>query len=192
MLARQIAVVGADGVGGGQGVVGQLVVLRDLTHQRGGGLPAGQLLAQEGVEHRAAGVQRLQLVLHVQSGEDVLRVPHGQVAGVGVIGGGTLVGGDDVGVTLLVVLGEAVGGGFGGGGLQIVEVAVLLLIVTETLAHVVEDADGEVLRLLVGQILPEPRGVQTGLVHAHQTDGGEVVVEAAQIPLGVGVQPLVH
>ena len=192
MLACQIAVVGADGVGGGDGVVGQLVVLRDLAHQRGGGLPAGQLFAQEGVEHRAAGVQRLELVLHIQRREDILRIAHRQVAGVGVVGRCALVGGDDIGIALLVVLGQTVGGGLGGGGLQIVEVAVLLLIVAEPLAHMVEDADGEILRLLVGQILPQPRGVQTGLVHAHQTDGGEVVVEAAQIPLGVGVQPLVH
>ena len=60
-----------------------------------------------------------------------------------------LVGGDDVGIALYVVLGEAVGGGFGRRGLQVVQVAVLLLIVAQALAHVVEHVLGE---------LPAPRG----------------------------------
>ena len=131
-LAGQIAVVLAHGIGGGQGVIGQLIVLGDLTHQLSRRLPIRQLLAQEGVEHGAGGVQGLQVVLHVQRGKNVLRVAHRQVAGVGVVGGAVLVGGDDVGIVLLVVLGEAVGGGLGRGGLQVVQVAVLLLIVAET------------------------------------------------------------
>ena len=110
------------------------------------------------------------------------------MAGVGVVGGAVLVGGDDVGIVLLVVLGEAVGGGLGRGGLQIVQVAVLLLIVAETLPHVVQHVLGKSLRLGMGQILPQPVGVQSHLVHADQADGGEVVVEGAQIPLGVGIQ----
>ena len=81
------------------------------------GLPVRQLLAQEGVEHRAGGVQGLQVVLDGQGLEDVVGVAHRQVRGVGVVGGvtGLLGGGDDVGIQLHVVLGQPVGGGLGGG-----------------------------------------------------------------------------
>ena len=184
--------VGTDGVGGGNGVVGQLVVLGDLPDQVGGGLPVGQLLAQEGVEHGAGGVQGLEIVLDIQSGEHVLGVAHGQVGGVGVVGGAVHVGGDDVGELLLIVLGEAIGGGLGGGGLQVVEVAVLLLIVGQALPHVVEHVPGEALDPCVGQIGPKPLGVEAHLVHADEADGGEVVAEGAQIPLGVGIQALLQ
>ena len=87
LLPGQVSVVGAHRVGGGNGVVGQLVMFRDFAHQGGGRLPAGQFLPQEGVEHRAGGVEHLELVLHVQGGEQVVGAPHGQVGGVGVVGG---------------------------------------------------------------------------------------------------------
>src|SRR5699024_221950 len=116
---------------GGHGVVGELEVLRDLPHQVGRGLPVRQLLAQERVEHGAGGVQGLQVVLDGQGLEDVVGVAHRQVGGIGVVGGvaGVLGGGDDVGIELHVVLGQPVGGGLGGGGLQVVEVAVHLLVI---------------------------------------------------------------
>src|SRR5690625_7133163 len=47
-------------------ILGQLVVLGDLAHEARGGLPVGQLLAQEGVEDGAGGVEGLELVLNVQ------------------------------------------------------------------------------------------------------------------------------
>src|SRR5699024_8639224 len=127
LLPGQVSVVGAHRVGGGNGVVGQLVMFRDFAHQGGGRLPAGQFLPQEGVEHRAGGVEHLELVLHVQGGEQVVGAPHGQMGGVGVVGGAVVVGGADEGVFLLVVLGKAVGGGLCRGGLQVKEVPILLL-----------------------------------------------------------------
>ena len=192
LFPGEVAVVGTHGVGGGHGVIGKLVVLRDLPHQVGRRLPGGQLLAQKGVEHGAGGVEGLELVLNVQSGEDVLGVAHGQVGGVGVVGSAVLVGGDDVGELLLVVLGEAVGGGLGGGGLQVIEVAVLLLIVAQALPHVVEHVLGELLGLRVGQVGPEPLGVEAYLIHADEADGGEVVIKASQITLCIGVQARVQ
>ena len=86
MLTGNITVVGTDRVGGGHGVVGQLEVLSDLANQGGGSLPVRQLLAQEGMEHGTGGVAGLQLVLDLQSGEDILREAHRQVGGVGVVG----------------------------------------------------------------------------------------------------------
>ena len=194
MLAGDVAVVLADGVGGGHGVVGQLKVFRDLPHQVGGRLPVRQLLAQKGVEHGTGGIQGLKLVLNGQGLENILRIAHGQVGGVGVIRrvAGVLGGGDDVGILFHIVLGQAVGGGLGGGGLQIVQVAVLLLIVGKALPHVIQNVLGKGLGLRVGQVLAQPFGVEAHLVHADEADGGEVVVKGAQVILGVRIQSRVH
>ena len=72
VLARKVTVGGAYGVGGGEGIVGQPVVVRNGLDQLCGGFPARQLFAQEGVENRAAGVQGLKLVLNVQRREYIL------------------------------------------------------------------------------------------------------------------------
>ena len=144
------------------------------------------------MEHRAAGVESLELVLHIQRGKYILGVAHGQVAGVGVVGGSAFMCGDDIGIASLVVLGKAIGGGFRRGCLQVIEVAVLLLIIGETLPHMLQHPDGKVLRLLVGEILAKPIGVQPRLVHAHKANGGEVIVKAAEIALGIGVESLLQ
>ena len=44
----------------------------------------------------------------------------------------------------------------------------------------------------MGEVLAEPVGVQARLIHADEADGGKVIVEAAEIAFGVGVQPLLH
>ena len=44
----------------------------------------------------------------------------------------------------------------------------------------------------MGQVLPQPLGVQAHLVHADEADGGEVVFKGAQVVFGVGVQARVH
>ena len=138
------------------------------------------------MEHGAGRVQRLQPILDVERAEDVLGVAHRQMRAVGVVRRAVLVGRDDAGELLLVMLGEAVRGALGGRGLQVVEVAVLLLIVAQPLPHVIEHVFGELLGLLVGQVGPEPPGVQSHLVHADEADGGEVVVKGPQIALGIG------
>ena len=85
---------------------------------------------------------------------------------------------------------KAVGGGLCGGRLEVVEVTVLLLIVGEALTHVVEHVLGKVLCCLVGEVCAEPACVEAGFVHTDQTDGREVVLEGAEVTLGVGVQTL--
>ena len=47
---------------------------------------------------------------------------------------------------------------------------------------------GELQGFRMGQVLPQPVGVQAHFVHADQADGAEVVLEGAQIPFGVGIQ----
>ena len=97
-----------------------------------------QFFAEEGVENGAGGVEGLKLVLHVQSGEDVLGVAYGQVGGVGVIRRvtGVLGSGDDIGIQCHVMLGQPVGGGFRRGGFQVVQVSVLFLVILQPFPHV--------------------------------------------------------
>ena len=117
-LAGEISVVFADRIGRRQRVVGQRIVLRDLAHERGGGAPVGQLFAEESVEHRAGGVERLQLVLDVERLKDILGKADRQMRAVGIIGSRVrLGGGDDVGIARAVVLGETVRRGFRRSGL---------------------------------------------------------------------------
>ena len=56
----------------------------------------------------------------------------------------------------------------------------------------VQNLRREILGRWMGQVLANPAGVEAGFVHAHQADGGEVVVEGAQIVLRIGVQPLIQ
>ena len=56
----------------------------------------------------------------------------------------------------------------------------------------VENVLSELLCLLIGEILLDPACIKASLVHTDKTDGGEVVVERAEIALGVGIQTLVE
>ena len=52
---------------------------------------------------------------------------------------------------------------------------------------------GKFLRLRMGQILTEPFGIQTHLIHADEADGGEVVIEASQVSrLVYGYSPFIQ
>ena len=65
---------------------------------------------------------------------------------------------------------KAVGGGFSRGSLEVIEVAVLLLIVGEALSHVIENLFGEFLSFPVRKIFSEPLCVEADLVHSDKTD----------------------
>ena len=74
LLSGKISVIGADGIGGGQRIIGQLVVFGYLAHQCRSSLPIREFFSEEGVENRAAGIKRLQLVLHIKCGEHILGI----------------------------------------------------------------------------------------------------------------------
>ena len=193
LLAGDVAVVFADGIGWRQGVVRQLVVLGDLAHEIGGCFPVRQFFAEEGVENGAGGVKCLQFVLDIEGREDVFGVADRQVRAVGVVWGVPFLRcGDDVRIAFAVMLGEAIGGGFCWGGFEVVEIAVFFLIIRETVAHVVEHFLGEFLGLGVGEIGAQPVGVEANFVHADEADGGEMVVKAAEVALGVWIEASVE
>ena len=99
---------------------------------------------------------------------------------------------DNVGEALFVVLCKAVACGLRGSSLKIVKIAVLLLIVGEAFSHMVKHFLGELLSLTACHILAYPFGVETRFVHTYETDGGEMIIEGAQVTLGVRVQTRVH
>ena len=51
----------------------------------------------------------------------------------------------------------------------------------------VEDVYGELLGLFGGEVFLDPPGIEADFVHTDQSDGGEVVVEGAEVMLGVGI-----
>ena len=44
----------------------------------------------------------------------------------------------------------------------------------------------------MGQILPQPIGVEPHFVHADEADGTEMVLEGPQIPFGIRIQPCIQ
>ena len=79
LLACKITVRAANRVGGGDGIVGQLIILRNFANKCRRTLPIGQFFTEEGVEHRAGGIERLQLVLNIQRRENIFRIADGKM-----------------------------------------------------------------------------------------------------------------
>ena len=114
------------------------------------------------------------------------------MAGVCVVRSVALRGGDDIGILLNIVLCKAVGCALCRSGFEVVQIAVLLLIIRKALAHVVEYLLGEILALFGGHIGADPVCVESCFVHADKADCGEVVIEVSEVILGVGVKSLVE
>ena len=99
-------------------------------------------------------VESLQLILDIQSGEDVFGVTDRQVGRVGVIRCFPfLAGRDDVRIFFLIMLGQSVSSGLCRSRFQVVEIMVHFLILNQSLAHVVEDFNRKFLANRIGQIL---------------------------------------
>ena len=151
-----------------------------------------ELLTKVAVEYSTRGIEGMKLVLHIEGLENIVGVANGKMAGVGVVGcAAVLIGGsDDVGIEALVMLRKTVGGRLGRSSLKVVEVAVLLLVVRKTLTHVEKNLLCKLTGLGMCHILSQPLCIKAGLVHTNKSDGGEVIVEGAEITLGVGIQTL--
>ena len=87
VLAVNVAVLRADRVGRGEGVVRELEVLGNLADEDGSVLPVRKFLSQEAVEYGAAGVQGLHVIFQGQGVKDVVRVADRQMRAVGVVRG---------------------------------------------------------------------------------------------------------
>ncbi len=98
----------------------------------------------------------------------------------------------DIRIKLYVVLCKSVGRGLRRACFQVEEISVHLLIVGETLSHVVEDSLGELLSLGMGHIQAYPLGVETGFVHAYEAYGREVVGKGAEISLRIRIKSFIE
>lgn len=189
VFARDIAVLFADAVRRRDGVIRQFIVFRDGSDKFCRGFPVGKFFAEERVEYRARSIKRLEFVLHVECREDIRSVSDGKVRAVGVIRDIVVFGsGDDVGELRLIVFCKTIGSGFRRGCFEVVQIAVLFLIIGKSFAHMVEDFFCELLRFDVRQVFSEPFCVEPCLVHADKTDCREVVAERAEITFGVRIK----
>ena len=123
------------------------------------------------MENRTRRIKRLQLILNIQCVIDIRRISDGQVRAVRIVrNAGTLRRGNDSGEILLVMLGQTIRRRLGGGRLQIIEIPVELLVIGQTVAHMIQNLFRESLCLLIGQIRFEPSRIQADLVHSDQSD----------------------
>ena len=44
----------------------------------------------------------------------------------------------------------------------------------------------------MGQVCPQPLGIQAHLVHTNEADGGEMVIKAAKITLCIGIEACIQ
>ena len=144
------------------------------------------------MQDRAARVLALQDFLIFQSLEGIVGVTHGKLRGVRVVGLFLGSGLEDSRVVQAVSLRETVGRAFGGGCLEVVHVAGGFLELDHALTDVVEDCAAHVESRGIGDVVGVAREVADHLVHAVDADGGEVVVQVAEVALGVGEEPVIH
>ena len=149
-----------DGISRRQGVIGQLVIGSYGAYQRSRCLPVGKLFSQECMEHCAGSIQGLQFILNIQCIENIHGIVHRQMGGIRIIRGiSGLSGRLDAGPALSVVLCQTVRGTLRRGRLQIVEVSVLLLIIRQTLSHMIQYFLGELLGPGIAHIRSQPVGI---------------------------------
>ncbi len=144
------------------------------------------------MEHRAARVLALELLLQLQRLEGVVGKADRQLGGVGIVGRFCGTGLEDAGEPLAILAGEAVGGPFGRGCLQVVHMAGLLLEEQQPFSDVVQAAAGQGPPLVRGDVMAVVGEVADHLVDAVHAHRGEVVAQGAQVSPRVRKQAAVH
>ena len=72
--------------------------------------------------------------------------------------------------SFLVMLCQTVGGALRRSGLQVIQIAVLFLVISQSFTHMVQYFLRKILRLFSGHIISEPVGVKPYLIHSDQAD----------------------
>ena len=191
MAAREITVLGTDRERRRHRDVRQAEARERAAHEVAAGLGRGDRLVHVEVEHRAARVLALQVVLTLERLERVVREVDGQLRGVRVVrirGRACL---QDAGEALAVLLGEAVGRALGRRRLEVVHVVRLLLELDEAGANMVEQAQRKGMAPVRRDVLPVAREVADHLVDAVDADRREVIAQRAEIALRVREETLV-
>ena len=171
VLAGEVAVHRADREGRGDGDVGGAEGGQAAPHQLPAGAGRGDVLVHVQVQDGAAGVLGLELLLHLLGQVRIVGESDGDLGGVRVVGVGVRPGLEDAGEAAAILLGEAVGGALGRGGLQVVQVAGGLLEVHHPGADVVEDPRAHVVTAGVGQVVGVVGEIADHLIHAVDAEG---------------------
>ena len=183
--------LGADRERGRHGDVRQTEVRERAAHEVAAGRGRADGFVHVEVKHRPARVLALQIVLHFERFEGVVREVHGELRRVRVVGVRRGPGLQDVGEALAVLAGEAVGRAFRGRRLEVVHVVRLLLEGNETRAHMIEEFEREGVPPGRRDVVLVVREVADHLVEAVDADRREVIAQRSEIALGVGEEPLV-
>ena len=77
-------------------------------------------------------------------------------------------------------------------GTQVVAFPLHLLVVGWPFPQVVQHILCKLLELRRCHIFPNPLGIEPGLIHTDQANGGKMILKGSQIPLGIGIQPLIQ
>ena len=108
MLAGQISVILTDRIGGGHGIIRQLVIFRNSLYQLCRRFPVRQLLSQERMEYGSGGVKGLKLILDIQGVKDIRCISYRKVGAVGIIWSPALGGRLDIRIFFHIVLCQTV------------------------------------------------------------------------------------
>ncbi|MNC55957.1 hypothetical protein D3C75_1055230 [compost metagenome] len=139
------------------------------------------------MQHRATGVFALQFVLQLKGFEGVVGKARRQLRGVGVVRRLAAAGLKNVGVTLKVFLGKAVGGALGRGRFEVVEMAGFFLETHQGGAHMVQQLQGKRTSLFSVHALLVTAEVAQHFMQAIEADGGKMIAQGPQVPFGVRI-----
>ena len=145
--------------------------------------------------HRAARIQRLQLVLQIAALKNIIRVGHGELRRICIhrlVNAGL----DNIGVACLVELGKAIARPLGGRRFEVINVAGLLLELHKERSQEIHDLQRERKAFGAADVFAEE--VQAGFVHADQANRIEMVgpvftstfLDIAQIERRIRIKPL--
>ena len=95
---------------------------------------------------------------------------------------------DDTRELLLVFACESKHSSFGGGCFEVIEIARVLLIGTECIAHHIEDFEGECFTRRSRDVLLSVEKILDCFVHTIDPDRREVIAEGAKILVGVRIE----
>ena len=199
VLSADIPVALADTESRGEGKVGKAKVFGYSFNQSPGCLVGRHSLAQKTVQDGTAGVFGLEQILPFESCEDIIRIAHGKLGAVGVVGntGARAV---EMVVELhvreqaLVDPRQSVTGSLGRRRLEIEYISRLFLVIGKLLPHEIQNLYGKIDSFGLGHIVVTQ--VEQRLIHANDSNGGEVVfpvltkglLDVPQIDLAVGIE----
>jgi len=99
-----------------------------------------------------------------------------------------LAGSDDIGILFHIMFSQTIGSRLSRSSFQVVEIAILLLIVGQTLSHMVQHFFSKILCFSIGQILANPVSVKASFVHTYQTNGREMIIKGGQVTFGIRIK----